>query len=287
MVEENKPAEKPEPVRQIILGEKESAMLDKITGGNTAKYARVAMAALSGIPWVGSIIGAAATLSAEKDQGDVNKVVYFWVKEHEEKLKELSKALSSIFERFESFGDRIDKRIQSEEYISLVRGTFWRWDHSETTEKKEMLRKLITNAGGVTIVRDDWVRMFLDWIEKYHELHFRVIAEIYRKPGITRREIWINIKGVIPTDSSAEADLFKLLIDDLAIGRVIRQEREINSEGQFMKKSPGQKGSSSKYVMESPFNDDPYVLTELGTGFVRYVMNELTPQIGAGQQDKT
>lgn len=263
----------------IIISKEEQAALEAVSAAEWKKYTRVAMAALSSIPWVGSLIGAAATLSSENEQGNVNKITFIWIKEHEKKLKELSNTLNIIFERFEIFGDRINNRIESEEYMSLVRGTFKRWDNSETIEKKEMLRKLITNAGGISIAQDDWVRMFLDWIEQYHELHFRVIGEIHKKSGITRREIWMNIKGEIPTDSSAEADLFKLLIDDLTRGRVIRQKRDINIQGQFLKKTPQPKGISTN-VMESPFDtQDPYVLTELGSGFVQYVMNELTPQI--------
>ena len=132
------------------------------------------------------------------------------------------------------------------------------------------------------MVQDDWVRMFLDWIEQYHELHFSIIAQIHKNPDITRKAMWMNVKGGIPKDNSAEADMFKLLIDDLTRGRVIRQKREVNSQGQFYKKQRREARQSD--FMESPFDDeDPYVLTELGTGFVQYVMNELTSQIGDGQ----
>lgn len=267
---------------EYVLSKEEQAALAKISGGEWGKYTRVAMAALSGIPWVGSLIGAAATLSAENAQQDVNKVMFLWVQEHEVKLRELGLTLKQVFERFESFGDRIKERIESEEYISLVRKTFWLWDHMETMEKKEMLRKLITNAGGVAIVQDDWVRMFLEWIEKYNELHFRVIAEVHNHPNITRKNIWLNIKGNIPKDNSAEADVFKLLMDDLTTGRVIRQYRETNEYGEFYKQSrKGVSRAPSSDVMKSPFDDeDPYVLTELGQGFVRYVLSELTTQIG-------
>jgi hypothetical protein len=42
-----------------------------------------------------------------------------------------------------------------------------------------MLKRLITNAGGLQVAQDDLVRMFLDWIDAYHEMHFAVIGEIY------------------------------------------------------------------------------------------------------------
>lgn len=265
-----------------IISKEEQAVLEKIIGGNWKKYTRVTMAALGILPWVGSLLGAAATLSSENDQEDTTKLLFLWIKEHEIKLKELGTTLNSIFGRFESFGERINQRIESEEYLGLVRKTFKKWDEAETLEKREMLRKLITNAGGITIVQDDWVRMFLDWIEQYHELHFSIIAQIHQNPNITRKAMWMNIKGSIPKDNSAEADMFKLLIDDLTRGRVIRQKREVNSQGQFYKKQKRESRHSD--FMESPFdNEDFYELTELGTGFVRYVMNELTPQIENGK----
>lgn len=265
-----------------IVSKEEQAVLEKITGGSWKKYTRVTMAALGILPWVGSLLGAAATLSSENDQENTTKLLFLWIKEHEIKLKELGATLNSIFGRFESFGERINQRIESEEYLGLVRKTFKKWDEAETLEKREMLRKLITNAGGITVVQDDWVRMFLDWIEQYHELHFSIIAQIHKNPDITRKAMWMNIKGSIPKDNSAEADMFKLLIDDLTRGRVIRQKREVNSQGQFYKKQRREARQSD--FMESPFDDqDPYELTELGTGFVQYVMNELTPQIGDGQ----
>lgn len=266
-----------------LISKEEQAVLEKITGGNWKKYTRVTMAALGILPWVGSLLGATATLSSENDQEDTTKLLFLWIKEHEIKLKELGATLNSIFDRFESFGERIDKRIESEEYLNLVRKTFKKWDEAETLEKRDMLRKLITNAGGITVVQDDWVRMFLDWIEQYHELHFSIIAQIHQNQNITRKAMWMNVKGSIPKDNSAEADMFRLLIDDLTRGRVIRQKRETNSQGQFYKKQ--RRESRLSDFIESPFDDeDQYVLTELGAGFVQYVMNELTPQIEDSHQ---
>ena len=143
-----------------------------------------------------------------------------------------------------------------------------------------MLRKVIANAGGLTIAQDDLIRMFLEWINKYHEFHFAVIREVQKAgaDGITRAEIWSRIRGERPQDNSSEANLFTLLISDLSLGEVITQFREVNSEGQRMRQK-GQKRSSSS-TMQSPFEDTkPYVLTGLGTEFVHYVMEELVPQI--------
>lgn len=265
----------------IIVNQHEQAALGAVIGGAWKKYARVAMAALGGVPWVGSVLSAAATLSAENEQGNFNQVIFLWVKEHEQKLKELGNTLNNVFERFNSFGEEINQRLESTEYLTLVRTTFRKWDQAETYEKKEMFKKLITNSGVITLAQDDLVRLFLEWTEKYHEFHFAVIREIYKNPGITRGAIWENIRGEEPREDSAEADLFKLLMRDLSTGSVIRQEKEVNSYGQFVRKTRSKVGVRST-VHESAFEDTkPYVLTELGAQFVHYVMEDIVSQISS------
>lgn len=251
-----------------ILGKKEEALVLNLSNPSWTQYARVGMAALSAVDWVGSLIGVATTLSADADQSKTTKLMYLWVKEHELKLSALSETINQIFARFDSFGARIKDRIDSEDYLSLVRKTFQVWDHAETAEKREMLRRLITNAGGITINQDDWVRMYIDWIDKYHEFHFHVIREINNNPNISRRQIWLNLRGTLPDEGSAEADLFKLLIRDLSTGSVIRQ---------------GRKSSGSDI---SAFDSSAgYILTELGKQFVHYVMTEVSPQIEAPDKE--
>lgn len=268
----------------IVLNEAEQAFLENITGGDWKKYGRVAMAAMSALPWVGSIIGAAAALSAENDQAKTNKLLYLWVQEHEVKLRELVTTLQSIFARLESFGDQIQKRIESEEYLKLVRQTFRAWDAAETIEKKDMFRKLITNAGGVTIVQDDIVRLFIEFLGKFNELHFAVIKEIYSHPRITRGEIWDNIGGEEeqPREDSSRADLFKLLIHDLSTGFVARQARETDGAGNWVRQPRGRRTTGG--ALTSAFDTEKeYVLTELGTEFVHYVMEDLTLQLETGE----
>ncbi len=278
---ENDPEQNIKVPAPVVLGKREQAALEAVTGGTGKKYARVAMAALGAIPWVGSVLSVAATLSAENEQSTTNQIVFLWVQEHEHKLTELSGTLGNIFNRFDSFGDEIWARIESPEYLTLVRKTFTQWDQAETIEKKEMLKKLITNSGVTRLSDDDLVRLFLEWIEKYHEFHFAVIKEIYNNPGITRGGIWEKIRGDEPREDSANADLFKLLIRDLSMGGVIRQERETDYAGNFVKKRTTRTGAASRSTtMESAFEDSkPYVLTELGKQFVHYVMDDVVLQI--------
>jgi hypothetical protein len=160
------------------------------------------------------------------------------------------------------------------------------WDRADTNEKRDYIRRLLSNAAGTTLADDDLVRLFIEWIERYHEVHFAVIRAIYKDPGCTRAEIWQQVYGRPARESSAEADLFKLLIRDLSTGSVIRQHRETTVDGQFLRKprQPVRRGAAP--VMKSAFDDtEGYELTELGAKFVHYVLNDVVPRIGTASSD--
>jgi hypothetical protein len=118
----------------------------------------------------------------------------------------------------------------------------------------------------------------MDWIDTYHEAHFKVIREIFQNPGIGRGDIWDNIAKERPREDSEEADLYKLLIRDLSTGGIVRQHRPTNSLGQYYKTNTKKRSGSD--LMKSAFdNDDPYELTKLGSQFVHYTMNEVVKRI--------
>jgi hypothetical protein len=260
----------------------QSALIQKLGSGKYKKYARFVVAALSAIPWIGGVIGAAASFSAERDQEGVNDLHRLWLQEHKEKVNELGATFGDIFSRLDSFGDDIQERIQSPEYLVLVQKCFRSWDEADTHDKKAMLKRLITNAGAIKLCPDNLIRLFMNWINQYHESHFAVIKEIYRHPGVTRGQIWDNIHGARPRENSADADLFRYLIRELSTGGVIRQARETDALGRFYKTDrSGHQRSAQRDVMESSFEDTkPYVLTELGKQFVHYVMEDVVSQLG-------
>lgn len=239
------------------------------------------LAALGSIPWVGGFLSAAASYKSEEGPLKQNSLQTQWLEEHHQKLSALRETLDDIQRRFESFGANVDERIQSDEYLMLVRKAFRNWDEADTQEKRRYVANTITNAAGTRVCSDDVVRLFLDWLELYHEAHFAVIREIYSNPGSSRFEIWSNLYGETPREDSAESDLFKLLIRDLSTGGVIRQERDVNHLGQFVRKTPLRKrGARPPSTLESAFEDTkPYVLTELGKQFVHYTMNEVVARI--------
>jgi len=250
------------------------------SGGRKRRYARFVLAALSSIPWVGGFLSATAGLDAEMQQERFNELHLLWLEEHKEKIQELGKTLSRILNRLEQFDEEIKGRIESPQYLDLVKKGFRSWDQADTHEKRRLLTRLLTNAGATKLCPDDLVRLFIDWIDHYHESHFLVIKEIYKSPGITRGQIWDNIHGQETREDAAEADLFKLLIRDLSTGGVIRQRRQTDAAGRFMTKPVRKKSKGRSRVMKSAFDYvEPYELTELGTQFVHYTMEEVVPRI--------
>jgi len=177
------------PFTDVQLIESMRAEIEKAEASGTKRpIEKFILAALSSIPWIGSFVSAAASFKSEEETHQQNYLQMLWVEEHQRKLIELARMLEEIRQRFESLGSEIDERIQSDTYLSLVRKTFRTWDNSDTKEKHRMLGNVVTNAAGTRACPDDVIRLFLDWIELYNEVHFAVIREIYQNPGFTRLE---------------------------------------------------------------------------------------------------
>jgi hypothetical protein len=235
------------------------------------------LAALGSIPWVGGFISALVSIKTDESKNKSDELQTKWLKEHENKLVHLGITIKDIIGRFESLGDEINERIQSQEYLDIVRKAFRVWEKSDTQQKRGYVANIISNSASTNLCSDDVIRLFIDWLDNYHEIHFLIIREIFQKPQVTRYGIWESVSGEFPQDDSAEADLFKLIIRDLSTGGVIRQERETNLYGQFVRSSSRQRRGNT---LESAFEDTkPYVLTELGRQFVHYTMNDVVTRI--------
>lgn len=241
--------------------------------GKKNRTGRFVVSALSSIPWVGGVIAASSALHGEKEQGKINALQKMWLEEHHRKTEELAFAIHEITDKLNKTGSENDERLSSEDYLSLVRKGFKEWDIAETQEKKQYIQKLLTNAGATSLSTDDLIMLFIDWISMYHETHFLVIKEIYKNKGITRGQIWHNLNDTQPREDSMEADLFKLLIRDLSTGGIIRQHRETDYFGNYIKKSTNKPKTGT---LKSAFdNVEQYELTELGSQFVHYTMDDV------------
>src|SRR5216684_986897 len=197
---------KPEDQALVVLREE----LAKTSASNRRRLIeKFTLAALGSIPWVGGFISAAASMKTEERGIKKDNLQTQWLEEHTKKMEKLGGALADITARFESLGEKIDERIQSEEYLGLVRHAFAAWDRAQTDEKRRYVGNLVGNAAGTRLCSDDVVRLFIDWLDRYHEAHFSVIREIFQNPGATRYDIWMAIHGRLVREDSAEADLFQ------------------------------------------------------------------------------
>jgi len=246
------------------------------------KYLRATMNAASGaIPIFGGLVSAAAGFWSEKEQDEINRFIKAQIKMMLDEMREKHRVLGEVIIRLDVHDEEIKKRISSDEYQAILKKAFRNWAGTESRKKQEYVRNLLSNAAAARFVSDDVVMLFLEWLDQYSEFHFSVVGEIYRSPGITRAEIWAELRNEEVREDSAEADLFKLLIRDLSTGGVIRQHRETDYQGNFIARrsaSSRQKGASR--TMKSAFDDkEQYELTAIGGQFIHYVMTELTPKI--------
>ena len=164
-----------------------------------------------------------------------------------------------------------------------MKKTFHEWSGAESEDKRTYIRNILANAAASKMTSDEVIRLFIDWLATYSELHFKVIAVIYRhsSDGISRGAVWKELGKEEVPENSADADLFKLLYRDLSTGGVIRQHRDVDYYGNFIPKTPERrpKGSGPKPMTSAFDEDDPYELTELGKQFVHYAMTDLPLKI--------
>jgi hypothetical protein len=257
--------------------------MDKaLEGGTGPAVSRFALACLGGaIPVVGGVFGAAAGAWSEAGQKRFNKIFASWLKLQEDEIKEIGITLAEIMVRLDLNDPKVEERVQSPAYLSIVKKCFRDWSAAESEEKRILIRNLLANAASCSVTSDDVVRLFIEWISQYSEAHFKVVGCIYNNSGINRGQIWQKIHGEPEREDSAEADLFKLIIFELSTGHLIRQHREKDAFGRFIKSEPQRhtRGSSSSYMTSAFDNEKRYELTELGQQFVHYAMNEIVPKI--------
>jgi hypothetical protein len=238
-------------------------------------------AAAGAIPFAGGVLSAGSAAWSEREQEKINSFEH-WLKMLQDELAEKAQTILEIMARLDMDDAKTADRVASAEYQSLIRKAFREWTGAESEEKRKLVRNILSHAAMTSITSDNVVRMFLQWINMYSELHFAVIAAIYNDSGVTRARIWEKVGKEEVREDSAEADLFKLLIRDLSTGGIIRQHRERDYAGNFLRK-PAQrrrKGRPVSTTVESAFEDTKgYELTELGQQFVHYAMTDIPPRI--------
>jgi hypothetical protein len=251
-----------------------------VRGGRAIRA--VLNAAAGAIPFAGGVLSAGSGAWSEREQEKVNSFFEHWLKMLQQEMAEKAQTILEIMARLDMNDEKTAQRVASPEYQSLIRKAFREWSGVDSEEKRKRVRNILAHAADVSITSDDVVRMFLQWIGAYTELHFTVIASIYNDGGVTRARIWEKVGKEEIREDSAEADLFKLLIRDLSTGSIIRQHREKDYAGNFLRKSAQRrrKGALVSSTVESAFEDTKgYELTELGQQFVHYAMTDIPPRI--------
>jgi len=251
--------------------------------GGTPKIIRGALQVIGGaVPFAGGLFSAVAGAWSEHEQERINNFFKQWLKMLEDELREKERTILEIMTRLDIHDEAIASRIESKEYQSLLKKTFREWSGAESEEKRIFIRNILSNAAATNLTSDDVVRLFIDWIKKYSEMHFQVIGAIYNTGGISRGEVWEKIgKGRVREDS-ADADLYKLLFRDLSTGGIIRQHRETTYDGRFLKDAPQKRGKGytpSRETVSAFDREDKYELTNLGQQFVHYAMTDLPLKI--------
>ena len=125
-------SQKPEIISNQIIAKIEAELGNIKDGEKRRRVIRFVIAALSSIPWIGGLFSASASAHAEVEQSKTNDIYELWLQEHQNKITELGKTITDILSRFESFGERINERLESDEYLDLVRKGFRIWDKSDT-----------------------------------------------------------------------------------------------------------------------------------------------------------
>jgi hypothetical protein len=247
-------------------------------GSKGSGITRVILNAASGaIPFAGGILAAAASAWSERDQNRVNEFLHHMIEMLQAEMREKEQTILEITARIDMNDEKVSERIKSPAYQALLRKAFRDWAGTESEQKRVYIRNVLSNAAGATIASDDVVKLFLDWINDYSELHFLVIGAIYNSAGITRGGIWRKLGRQPVREDSSDADLFRLIIRDLSMGGITRQHRETDYNGQFLAKRkapPAPKGTVKP--MKSAFDEEEqYELTSLGDEFIHYAMTDL------------
>lgn len=157
---------------QALNHEKErfdKELTEALERGHGPLIARFALACLGGVPVVGGVFGGVAGGWSEKEQNHYNRVFASWLRLQEDELKEIAQTIAEILSRLNLNNENIQKRIESPEYLSLLKKCFRDWSAAESEQKRVFIRNLLINAAAHKLCSDDVVRMFIKWIDIYSD----------------------------------------------------------------------------------------------------------------------
>ena len=147
------------------------------------------------VSFAGGLFSAAAGAWSENEQERVNRFFRHWIKMLEDEIREKERTILEIMARLDIHDEKIAKRLESKEYQSLLKKTFREWSGAESEDKRTFIRNILANAAASYMTSDEVVRLFIDWLKTYSELHFKVIAIIYKHGtnGVSRGGVWSDL----------------------------------------------------------------------------------------------
>jgi hypothetical protein len=89
------------------------------------------LACLGAIPGVGGAIAGIAGSWSEREQADFNRIFSAWLKLQEDEIREIGMTIFEVMNRLDQNDDEIRKRIESPEYLKLVKKCFRDWSAAE------------------------------------------------------------------------------------------------------------------------------------------------------------
>lgn len=230
-----------------------------------------ALAYLSGIPVPTSDLNKSIQ-ATDKEHSQFLQLTNVWLKLQQDEIVVIGQTVIEILQGLDLSKKKIIERIESAAYLKLVRKCFRNWSTAESDQKRTLVRNLLINASVQSTSPDSVLSLFIDWLDRYSDDHLDVIKILHTSApkGLTRKAIWEKLHHVIPGEDSAEADLYKLVIHDLTTGYLIRQHRDKDYHGNFIKS--GIKSSSVSSLPNAFDDQKEYVLTALGQQFVSYTL---------------
>ena len=127
------------------------------------KAARYALACLGGlVPFAGGMVSGAAGAWSESDQERINNLFQQWLKMQEEEMLEIGQTLFEVFIRIDKTDQKIQERIQSHQYLSIIKKCFRDWSAAESEPKRIYIRNLLANAASCEMTTDDVIKFSLN-----------------------------------------------------------------------------------------------------------------------------
>jgi len=121
MIEQDKILKINDPVTESQIRDE---LIKRFKSKKRRLFSKVITAALGSVPWVGGFISTFAAYKDEKDNIKDNELYQQWIQEHSRKMELLGQTIISVLERLEEFPDDINERLESENYLDLVRQPF-------------------------------------------------------------------------------------------------------------------------------------------------------------------